>query len=129
MALQKVVYVLRDTGTERPVLTDSLPESEQEVRRVFVLEQKVDLVNENESIFTLRSVCRYPVQNTVEDYEHTDGKKLLAEVENVVADESVIDVNVRFLCERIKRTFRKEFYCEGDILRLRFLLLEKFRSD
>ena len=51
-----------------------------------MLEQKVDLINEDEGVFALGSVLRNTVQDRVEDDQHTDGHKLLAEVKNVIAN-------------------------------------------
>ena len=49
LALQKIFNVLSDTGTESAVFTNALPKGEQEVCAVLVLEQKVDLINEDEA--------------------------------------------------------------------------------
>lgn len=41
---------------------------------------------EDEGVFALGSVLRNTVQDRVEDDQHTDGHKLLAEVKNVIAN-------------------------------------------
>ena len=87
MALQKVVHVLRNTGRKSAVLSDTLPQGKQKVCGILVLEQKVNLINEDECFLSFRSVLRDTVENRVEDYKHTDRHKLLAEVENVIADQ------------------------------------------
>ncbi len=56
MALQEVVHVLRDSSTVRPVLTHTLPEGKEEVCRVFVLEQQINLVNEDKGVPAFRPV-------------------------------------------------------------------------
>ena len=47
VALQQVVHILGDARTVRPVLTHTLPEGKEEVCRVFMLKEQVNLVNEN----------------------------------------------------------------------------------
>ena len=73
MALQKVVHVLGDTCTISTVFTHTLPEGKKEVRRVFMLEQQINLVNENERVSAFGSVLRDTVQDAVKDNKHTDG--------------------------------------------------------
>ena len=56
VALQEVVYILGDTSTVRPVLTHTLPEGKEEVCRVFMLKEQVNLVNENKGVPAFRPV-------------------------------------------------------------------------
>ena len=58
MALQKVVYILRNTRTVRTVFTHTLPEGKEEVCRVFVLKEQIDFINENKGISAFGSVLR-----------------------------------------------------------------------
>ena len=58
MALQEVIYILGNTRTVRTVLTHTFPEGKQEVGRVFVLKEQINLINENESISAFGSVLR-----------------------------------------------------------------------
>ena len=66
-----------------------------------MLEHEVDLVDEDEGVLTFGSVLRNAVQNRIEDNQHTDGHKLLAEVKNVVAYQAVVCVHIRLLTELI----------------------------
>lgn len=118
-----------DTSTERPVLTHTLPEREQEVGAVLVLEQQVNLVDEDKGVLALRAVRRDAVEDAVEHDEHTDGQKLLAEIKDVVADETTVHVDVRLLGEGIKRAVREQLDGERDVLRFGFLLLEQLRAE
>ena len=45
MGLQKVVDILRQPRAAGPIFAHPLPEREQEIRAVFVLEQQIDFVN------------------------------------------------------------------------------------
>ena len=90
MALQKVIHILRNTGTERTVLTDAFPQGKQEVCRILMLEQKIDFVNDDKGVFALGTVGGNAVKDTVKNNEHTDGQKLFAEIKNVIAYETVV---------------------------------------
>ena len=61
MALQKVIHILCDTGTVRTIFTHTLPEGKEEVCRVFMLEQQIDFINENERVPAFGSVLRNAV--------------------------------------------------------------------
>ena len=65
MGLKQVVHILRDARGISAVLSYTLPKGEQEVCTVLVLEQKVDLINEDEGVFALGSVLRNTVQDRV----------------------------------------------------------------
>ena len=56
MALQKVVHILGNACAVRSVFPHTLPEGKEEVCRVFVLKEQINLVNEDESVSTFRSV-------------------------------------------------------------------------
>ena len=56
MALQKVVHVLRDARAVRPVLTHTLPEGKEKVRRIFMLKEQINLVNKNKGVPAFRPV-------------------------------------------------------------------------
>ena len=90
MALQKVIHILRNTGTERTVLTDAFPKGKQEVCRILMLEQKIDFVDDDKGVFALGTVGGNAVKDTVKNNEHTDGQKLFAEIKNVIAYETVV---------------------------------------
>ena len=129
MGLKQVVHILRDARGISTVLSHTLPKGEQEVCAVLVLEQKVDFINEDEGVLALSSVLRNTVQNRVEDDQHTDGHKLLAEVKDVIADQAVIRVHIGFLCKGVQRAVCKQLNGKSDFLRFGFGLLEKLRSE
>ena len=108
MALQKVVHILRNAGGISTVLSHTLPKGKQEVCGVFVLEQEVDFINEDESLLTFSTVLCNTVQDRVEDNEHTDRHKLLAEIKNVVANQAIVRVHIGFLCKGVQRTVGKQ---------------------
>ena len=61
MALQKVVHILRDTRSIRPVFTHTLPKGKEEVSGILVLEQQINLINEDEGVSAFRPVLRNAV--------------------------------------------------------------------
>ena len=103
VGLKQVVHILRDARGISAVLSYTLPKGEQEVCTVLVLEQKVDFIDEDEGVLALSSVLCNTVQDRVEDDQHTDGHKLLAEVKDVIADQAVIRVHIGFLGEGVQR--------------------------
>lgn len=56
MALQQVVHILGNTCAVRTILTHTLPEGKEEVCRVFVLKEQINLVNEDECVSAFRPV-------------------------------------------------------------------------
>lgn len=85
---------------------------------------EVDLINEDEGVFALGSVLRNTVQDRVEDDQHTDGHKLLAEVKDVIADQAIVRVHIGFLCKGVQRTIGKQFNGKSNLLRFGFGLLQ-----
>ena len=73
MALQKVVHILRDAGRISAVLSHTLPKGEQEVCAVLVLEQKVDLINEDEGV--LRFARKFKGMGIEDELESLGAKK------------------------------------------------------
>ena len=129
MALQQVIHILRNTGTERTVLSDAFPKCKQEVCRILMLEQKIDFVDDNKGVFALGTVSGNAVQYTVKHYKHTDGQKLFAEIENVIADKAVIDIYIRFLGKGVKRTVGEKLNGKSNFLCFGFVLFEQIRAE
>lgn len=129
VGLKQVVHILRDARGISAVLSYTLPKGEQEVCTVLVLEQKVDFIDEDEGVLALSSVLCNTVQDRVEDDQHTDGHKLLAEVKDVIADQAVIRVHIGFLGEGVQRAIGKQLNGKSNLLRFGFGLLEKLRPE
>ena len=129
MALQEVVHVLRNTGCKRTVLSYSFPKGKEEVCRIFVLEKQVNLINEDIGVLAFRSVLSNSVKNGVKNNEHTDRHKLLTKIENVIANQTVVGVNVGLLCKGVKRTVSEQLNGKGDFSCFRFVLLQEFSTE
>ena len=101
MALQEVIHVLRNAGSKHTVFSYSFPKSKEEVCRIFVLEKQVNLINKDKSVLAFSSVLSDSVKNEVKNNEHTDRHKLLTKIENVIANQTVVGVNVCLLCKGV----------------------------
>jgi len=102
MALQKVIDILRDTGTESTVFANTLPQGKEKVCRIFVLKQKIDFVDDNKSVFTLCAIGGNTVEDTVKHNEHTNRQKLFPEIKNVIADKTVVYIYIGFFRKCVK---------------------------
>lgn len=56
--------------------------------------QQVDLIDEDEGLLSGLPVSGHPVQNAVQDHQHTDGHQLLAQFQDVIADQAVCGVHI-----------------------------------
>ena len=94
-----------------------------------MLEQEIDFINEDEGIFALCTVLCNAVEDGVQYHQHPDGHKLLAEVKDVVADESVVGIHIGVLGKGVQRAVGKQLDGKGDLLRLRLGLFEQLRPE
>ena len=67
-ALQKISNILSDACTESSILTHSLPQLVQELRRVLMHEQQIYLIDEDIRTFAGLSVLGDPVEDRVQYY-------------------------------------------------------------
>lgn len=61
---------------------------------------------------------RNPIQDIIEYDQHANGKKLLAQVRNIIANESIVDVDIGWLSECVQTAGSKQFNCKSDVARL-----------
>jgi len=61
MALQEIVYILRDTRRISSILSDTLPQGKQEISAILVLEQQINLVYKDKGVSSFRPVLRNAV--------------------------------------------------------------------
>ena len=129
MALQQIFHVLRDTRNESAVLTHTLPQGKEEVRRILVLEQQIDLVNKDIGLSSLCLILGDTVQDTVKNYEHTDRHKRSAKLVNVIADKAALSVYVGLLCEGIKASVSEKFNRKSHISGFGLGLLQEHLAE
>ena len=123
--LQQVIHVLSDAGTVCAVLSDTLPELEQELGGIFMHEQQIDLVDEDEGLSAFHTVRRDPVDDGIQDDQHTYGPELLAELQDVVADQAVVGIHIRLLGEGVQGSSGEQLQLQCQGLGLRFRLLQE----
>ena len=73
--------------------------------------------------FSLTPVLRHSPPDLILHDQHPDLFQLFSEILDVIADEAVVDVNVRPVVEDIERTAHIDFQRRRDILCLRLRLL------
>ena len=94
-----------------------------------MLEKQVNLINEDIGVLAFSSVLSNSVKNGVKNNEHTDRHKLLTKIENVIANQTVVGVNVGLLCKGVKRTVSEQLNGKGDFSCFRFVLLQEFSTE
>ena len=94
-----------------------------------MLEKQVNLINEDIGVLALRSILRNAIKDRVKNDKHTDRHKLLTEVENIVANQAVVSVNIRLLRKGVKGTMSKQLNCKCDFLCFRLVLLQEFSTE
>ncbi len=108
MGLQQIIDVLCQTRSAGPVFAHPLPECEQEIGAVFVLEQQVNFVDVEPCIFAKLAVSDDAVEHAVQHNQHADRQELLAKVADVVAENAGIGIHVRVLGKRVQTSFREQ---------------------
>ena len=94
-----------------------------------MLEQQTDLINKDKGRSALCAVLRDTVEDAVKYNEHTDQLELLAEVENVIADQAVLCIHIRRLRKGIQRTVGEQLKRESDFLCFGFRLLHQLCTE
>lgn len=123
VALEKILHILCDTGGAGSVLAHPLPQGEQEVGAVLMLEQQIDLVDVDPCVFAESSVADYPVEDAVQNNQHAHGQKLFAQIPDVVADDAAVGIYVGALGEGVEAAGSEELHdqCYIPCLGLRLL--------
>lgn len=108
MGLQQIIDVLRQTRAAGPVFAHPLPEREQKIRAVFMLEQQVNFVDVEPCVFAELAVADDAVEHAVQHNEHTDRQELFAKVTDVVAENAGIGIHVRVLGKGVETALREQ---------------------
>ena len=85
MGLQQIVDILRQARAAGPIFAHPLPEREQEIGAVLVLEQQIDFINIKPCILAKLAVADDAVEHAVQHNQHTDRQELFAKVTDVIA--------------------------------------------
>ena len=125
MGLQQIVDVLRQPRAAGTIFAHPLPEREQEIGAVLVLEQQVNFVDVEPCIFAELAVADDAVEHAVQYDQHADRQKLLAEVTDVIAKNAGIRVHIRVLGEGVETALCEQLQCQRNVPRFRFRLLQE----
>ena len=71
-------------------------------------EQKIYLINEDKCLPPFFPVCRDLIENVIKNDQHTYCSKLFSQLQNIVADQSVIHVYIGLFGKSIQRSSRKK---------------------
>ena len=82
----------------------------------------MELINVVSCIFLCIAVDGNTIPHLILHDEHTQLFELLAQLFNVKADKTVIQLHIRLVVEHPQRTIDVDFQCRGDTLRLPFFL-------
>ena len=74
-----------------------------------MLEQQVNFVDVEPCVFAELAVSDDAVEHAVQHDQHADRQELLAEVADIIAEDSRIGVHVRVLGKRIQAALREQF--------------------
>ena len=127
MRLEQVFDILADPRSASLILSHTLPQGEQEIGAVFMLEQQIDLVDIDPGIPLQPAVADDAVEDAVQHHQHTYRQKLLAKVSDIIAEDTGIGIHVGGFCKGVQAALRKQFDCQRHIRGFFFRLAEQLR--
>ena len=74
-----------------------------------MLKQQVNFVDVEPCIFAELAVADDAVEHAIQYDQHTDRQELLAEVANVITEDSGVGVYIRVLGKRVQTSLREQF--------------------
>ena len=106
---QHILYVLGDAGRNTAPLTKSLPNLHGIGSGLFFLQKQMELVHIVAGSFTGVSVGSNTAPDLILNDQHTDFFQLLAQLLDVIADQTIVNVHVGTMVEQIQRTLDVDF--------------------
>ena len=94
-----------------------------------MLEQEIDFINKDERVAPPRPVRRNAVEDIIKHDQHTDGLKLLAEVEDVVTNQAAVYVHVCGFGKGVQAAVCEKLDGKSDFFRFRLILTHKFLAE
>ena len=83
--LEQVFDILADPRSASLILSHTLPQGEQEIGAVFMLEQQIDLVDIDPGIPLQPAVSDDAVEDAVQHHQHSHRQELLAKIPDIIA--------------------------------------------
>ena len=111
MTLEKIADVLGDAQTACVIFAHSLPEREQEVGTIFVLEEQIDFVHIHPGAPAHLPVSDNAVEDGIQHHQHTNGQKLLAQVTNIITEDTAACIHIGGLRKGVQGAFREQLDC------------------
>ena len=111
--------------TAGAVLPDPLPEGEQEVGAVLMLEQQIDLIDIDPGTLSQLPVSDDPVEDAVQHHQHPHWLELLAQVPDVIAEDTGAGVHIGGLGKGVEAALSKQLNGQSHIAGLGLRLPEQ----
>ena len=125
MAGQQVLYVLGDAGRNTAPFTEALPDLDGICRRLFLLQKQVEFVHIVTGGSSGRAVLRDTAPDLVLHDQHADLFQLLAEFFDVIADQTVLDIDVGPVVEEVQGSLDVDLKGSRHMVGFLFLLLKQ----
>lgn len=129
MGLQQILDILADPRAASLILSHTLPEGEQEIGAVLMLEQQIDLINIDPGVALQPTVADDAVEDAVQHHQHPHRQKLLAKVSDIVAEDTGIGVHIGGLGKGVETAVCKQLNGQRHILCFLFRLAKQLRVE
>ena len=90
-----------------------------------MLKQQINFVNIDPGILAGTAVSDHSIENAVQNNQHPNGKKLLAEIADIIAEDSGVGIYIGGLGESIQTALGEQLDCQSHIAGLWLRLPEQ----
>ena len=125
MRLEQVFDILADPRSASLILSHTLPEGEQEIGTVLMLEQQIDLVDIDPGVALQPAVTDDAVEDAVQYHQHPHWQELLAKIPDIVTEDAGIGVHIGGLGKGVETAVCKQLNGQRHILCFLFRLAEQ----
>ena len=125
VGLQQVFDILTDSRAASLVFSHSFPQGEQEIGAVLMLEQQVDLINIDPGVALQPTVADDAIEDAVQHHQHPHRQKLLAQIPDIVTEDTGIGVHIGGLGKGVETAVCKQLNGQRHILCFLFRLAEQ----
>ena len=119
---KQVFDILSDAGGDAAPFAIAFPNLHAVRSRLFLLQQKVELIEIVARGFMGGAVDGHAVPDLILYHQHPDFLELLAKLLDVVADDAAVHIHIGVVVEHIQRTGDIDFKGGGNVLRFLFVL-------
>ncbi len=129
MGLEQILDVLADTGAAGLILPHALPEREEKIGTVLMLEQQIDLIHIDPGIPLQSTVSDDAVEDAVQHHQHSNRQKLLTQIPDVIAKNAGVGIHIGGLGEGVEAALGKQLDGQCHIRSLLLRLAEQLRVE